>query len=335
MSRRRGLPRCGTGLWACVVLLATPASGLAAETCKKAEHQAADQALMLSAAERAAATAAVFPWGAPQATAPTTHEGPLVQRDYVIDYDDDLFGPVWSADVLGLQPLGGGRVNCFRADPRIPQQTSDPLDYNEAIFDQGHLVPNADMTFGRAAIINTFVMTNMSPQFCQFNRGVWQILESLARRWSERRGRIYVLSGAVFERDGDGVRDADAAAVRMHSRNGKLRVAVPSMYFKILASPRTDGGLDILTLLLPHEQTDLEGPPAREYLDAHVSNLAAVEALTDLRFFPDLAGARVETGHLWDTTGLSFDSLVTDDCRRTAGAVLSGDQPRRFVLPGP
>ena len=326
------LRRARAAVMACVAVLA--AGPALAANCTAAERAAADGALLLTAPEQGRALSEVFPWGAPVSLGPTDNERLLVQRDYAISYDDDLYGPLWSANVLGLRPLPGGRVDCFRADPRIPAAVSaTPADYDEPIFDQGHMTPNGDMTFDRTAIINTFVMSNMSPQFCQFNRGVWQILESFVRHWGRAPGPLYVVNGAVFERDGDGLRDPDAAAVRMRSRNGRTRVAVPSMYFKVLARPRADGGLDTLTILLPHDQTDLDGLAAHRYLDDHVSNLPAVEALTGLKFFPEFAGPRTDVGHLWDVTGLSSRSRVAAPCRRTGGARLVPGAPTAYGLP--
>lgn len=304
-----------------------------ADDCTAAQREAADRQLWLNARDRDLATDAVFPWGAPAAAADGSRRR-LVQRDYIIDYDDDLQGPVWSANVLGLKPLAGGRIDCFRQDPRIPGAVaSRPSDYNEPIFDQGHMVPNADMTFGDIPIMNTFVMSNMTPQFCQFNRGVWQILETLVRFWAEDGSPVRVLNGAVFDRDGDGARDADADSVRMRSRNGRTNVAVPSAYFKVLARQDPDGSLRTLTILLPHDQVDVDGQAALDYLRGHVTTLAAVERATGEDLFPDLSGAPVEDRELWDVAGASFRSLVAAPCRRTAGAFVASGTPAVFALP--
>jgi|GEM_PF-698084 len=318
------------GAWALVFGL--PTASYAAD-CTAAQREAADRQLWLNERDRDLATEIVFPWGAPVST-DASNERRLVQRDYVIEYDDDLRGPVWAANVLGLKPLRSGRIDCFRRDPRIPAAAaSRPADYDEAIFDQGHMVPNADMTFGEVPIINTFVMSNMTPQFCQFNRGIWQILESLVRQWAEAGTLVYILNGAVFDRDGDGVRDKDDDSVRMRSRSGRMNVAVPSAYFKILAREDSEGRLQTLTILLPHDQTDVDGEPVVNYLRAHISTVGDVERLTGTDFFPRASGRALEGRDLWDVSEASFGSLVTAPCRRTDGAYLSGERPRFFALP--
>lgn len=305
-----------------------------AENCTAAQREAADRQLWLNQRDRNLASEMVFPWGAPN-TESTSNQRRLVQRDYVIEYDDDLQGPVWAANVLGLKKLEGGRIDCFRQDPRVPGPVSArPSDYDEAIFDQGHMVPNADMTFGQIPIINTFIMSNMSPQFCQFNRGVWQILETFERHWAEEEGTpVYILNGAVFDWDGDGLRDRDEESVRMRSRNGRTNVAVPSAYFKILAREGSDGRLHTLTILLPHDQTDVDGQAAVDYLAAHVTTVGAVERLTGSEIFPNATGDLAEATALWDVSDASFRSLVAAPCRRTAGAMIVTGSPRIFVLP--
>lgn len=304
-----------------------------AANCSATQRAEADRQLWLNERDQGLANGIVFPWGAPVAVG-DAGERRLIQRDYVIEYDDDLQGPVWSANVLGLKTLKGGRIDCFRQDPRIPGAVaSRPSDYDEPIFDQGHMVPNADMAFGQIPIMNTFVMSNMSPQFCQFNRGIWQILETFERFWAESGSPVYILDGAVFDRDGDGRRDLDDQSIRMRSRSGRKNVAVPSAYFKILARPRSDGRLETLTILLPHNQTDVDGPAALDYLRAHITTVDAVERLTGTDFFPANTGALVEDHELWDVAGASFRSLVAAPCRKTNGAFVVQGSPSYFALP--
>ena len=304
-----------------------------AANCSATQREAADRQLWLNQRDQNIASELVFPWGAPVA-ANTSNQRRLVQRDYVIEYDDDLQGPIWAANVLGLKKLEGGRIDCFRQDPRIPGPVSArPSDYDEAIFDQGHMVPNADMTFGEVPIINTFIMSNMSPQFCQFNRGVWQILETFERHWAKDGTPVYILNGAVFDRNRDGLRDGDHESIRMQSRSGRTNVAVPSAYFKILARQGDDGRQHTLTILLPHNQTDVDGQVAIDYLRAHITTVAAVEQLTGSDFFPDVLAGVIEETSLWDISAASFRSLVAAPCRRTAGAFIADGSPRVFALP--
>jgi endonuclease G len=197
---------------------------------------------------------------------------------------------------------------------------SRPSDYDERIFDQGHLAPNADMALSDTAVINSFVMSNMAPQYCQFNRGVWQILESIVRLWAKDEETLFVISGSVFDGDGDNARDDDDDARRMKSNNGQSRVAVPTHFYKVLAFENSDGVLETLSILLPHDQTDLDGDEAFDYLADHVVTLADIEAVSGVSFFPGWTGGKAEADGMWVHSGTQARSLVFGPCRLTAGA---------------
>ena len=77
------------------------------------------------------------------------------------------------------------------------------------------MVPNADMVRSEVAMINTYMFSNMCPHNDKFNRGIWSKLESRVRKWAKKKGQIYVIAGAVFNRDRDQQRDDDDDADRM------------------------------------------------------------------------------------------------------------------------
>jgi DNA/RNA endonuclease G (NUC1) len=304
--------------------------------CTAEGKAAADKHLRLNKKDQQLSIEKHLPWGIPTATIPVDNEGLLVHRDYVIDYDRDLLVPVWTAHRLDAKGLGKiDRINCFRRDPRIKAPyASLPSDYAEPIFDQGHLSPNGDMSRALYPVLNSFIMSNMAPQYCQFNRGVWQILESLVRLWvkDKDRGTLYVITGSVFDRDNDGKRDPDAGAKRMKSNNGKSRVAVPSHFYKILIHQKGDGTVEPISFLLPLDQTDLDGDAAFQYLEKHIRSIEEIEAIAGLRFFPKVAHEHPEAkaatlksraSSLWPFTGKRPRSLANSpQCKATAGADL-------------
>jgi endonuclease G len=308
-----------------VPLCATPA---AAANCSPAEKATGDRTLVSFSADPAkvaAAVAAHLPWGAPVPTTPTTHERMLVQADYVIDYDDDLLVPIWTAERIQRVRLDDSvvRKDCFRGDPRLSGNVSSiPSDYSEPIYDQGHMTPFADQRYSVVAGVNSFIMTNMAPQNCQLNRGIWQILEQITRRWAARHDDLYVFNGSVFDRDGNGVRDPDSAAEHMRSNNGKARVAVPSAFFKVIAFRQPDGKVETLSVLLPHDTSNPTGPASLEYLTKHITDIATLERLTGLDLFPGATSVH-ENHSLWAFDGYKPSSLCHARAKPAAAAVHS------------
>lgn len=164
-------------------------------------------------------------------------------------------------------------------------------------------------------------MSNMSPQHCRFNRGIWLSLEHLTRIWAnnDQYGAILVTSGAVFDRDDVTGRDTDDVALRMLSNNGKERVAVPSHYYKVILR-QDEAGWKSIAFLLPHTNKDhgtswVDVKP--DVIDTIVS-ISEVEELASLRLHPALnRGELTETilGSDWDfDTGRSnFNSGILDN----------------------
>jgi endonuclease G len=284
----------------------------AGKPCTADDKKAADKVLLDLAADPArtgAALARHLPWGAPAPT--SANERRLVQPDYVSDYDVSLKVPIWTAEQVVASRFDPTvkRQDCFRQDPRLDADASSlPSDYAEPIYDQGHMTPFADQRYSKVSGFNSFVMTNMAPQNCQLNRGIWQILEQITRRWAAVHEPLYIFDGSIFDRDGDGKRDPDTAAMRMQSNNHKARVAVPSAFYKIAAYVRPDGGVETVAVLFPHDTSNPTGPAALAYLNAHVTDLATLRRLTGLALFsgaPNLHESRT----LWPFDGYKPQSL--------------------------
>ncbi|MBX3429720.1 MAG: DNA/RNA non-specific endonuclease [Hyphomonadaceae bacterium] len=276
---------CVAGFVAVVTLASVATAQAADRSCTRVERAAGNRALVLSEAEQNQAIDENSLWNLPEPNQ-AGNEHLLIQRDYVIAYDGDLRVPLWTAyrlDPARLVPMD--RVNCFRTDERLPTgERSRLTDYREPIFDQGHLAPSADMEISINANVNSFLLSNMAPQYPGFNRGTWGSLEEVVRNWAKSDGDLYVISGSVFDRNNDGERDADADARRMVSNNRQHRVAVPTAFFKIISCRRDDGVVETISFLLPHDAQRRDGDVAFEYLADHIVPIREIEAVTGFRF---------------------------------------------------
>lgn len=158
-------------------------------------------------------------------------------------------------------------------------------------YDRGHLVPAADMTRSEAAMHNTFVFSNMTPQHDNFNtfqRGIWEHLESRVRDWARDKAVLYIIAGSIFDQDGDGQRDPDSSADLVPVASGDARVAIPTHFYKIVLHPTADGNIESLAFLLEH--VDEKHPPgqADETLKDTLASITEIEAITGINFLPDL-----------------------------------------------
>ncbi len=308
--------RIPTALW--ILLLALPMAARA-ENCSAEERADADRRLWLDAASKAFAETTHAPWGLPVATVGAPRLTPLTQRNYLIGYSGQLRVPVWTANQVTAGD-GVRRRDCFRADPRLRGvEASRPSDYREPLFDQGHMVPSAD-AIDSVGMLNTFVMSNMAPQFCQFNRGVWMMLEALVRDYAQS-SPVFVVTGAVFDYDRDAAPDAPDTVVRMARGDRERRVAVPSAFFKVLARKTAEGTVETVSILLPHNQSEVRAHELRGALQRGVVTLAAVERVSGLDLFPTVGAGHRDATTLWPSE-LRPRSFVDSRCRRTSGAVV-------------
>lgn len=64
--------------------------------------------------------------------------------------------------------------------------TSDNLDYENNVYDKGHLAPAADFNCSKETLKKTFTYLNCTLQHEKLNRGVWKQLESYERELSKK-----------------------------------------------------------------------------------------------------------------------------------------------------
>lgn len=64
--------------------------------------------------------------------------------------------------------------------------TSNNLDYENNIYDKGHLAPAADFNCDRQTLLITFSYLNCALQNENLNRGVWKSLEDYERELSKK-----------------------------------------------------------------------------------------------------------------------------------------------------
>jgi endonuclease G, mitochondrial len=241
-----------------------------------------------------------LPFGFPLNAGDKHGEKLLAQEHYIVWYDSDLRAPLWTAHLLTKEDVAKKltRADSFRSDPRLADSDrSECVDYNEPIFDQGHMVPNGDMTRSPTAMDATFLMSNMTPQHCAFNRRVWQVLEQRIRAWASAADKTWVITGAIFDRKAPIGRDPDEDAWRMNGKKGR-RVAIPSAQYKIVIRENA-GGYETLSIMLPNNNTLQTQTAIPKYIAGHITTLATIAQRSGFKF---LESSQVtEDAALWPT----------------------------------
>ncbi|MGI8469539.1 MAG: DNA/RNA non-specific endonuclease [Pyrinomonadaceae bacterium] len=149
----------------------------------------------------------------------------LVNNFMVISYNRSRAIPNWvawrvvKADMSDLQ-----RQDSFRPDDRLPDgwERVVPDDYKYTHYDRGHLCPNADRDGTPESMASTFVMTNMTPQTPDLNRGPWEKLEGYLRTLVTRGADVYIYAGVYGEKG------KLKNKVTIPTNDWKIAIAVPS-----------------------------------------------------------------------------------------------------------
>lgn len=175
----------------------------------------------------------------------------------------------WVAYVLTRDELNAvtERSNKFHADKKISTGSATPSDYTNSGYDRGHLAPAADLVWSEESMNDSFLMSNMTPQAPDFNRGMWKSLEEQVRSWAQEFGEVVVVTGPILEKDAS-----------EYKKIGKNQVAVPEYFYKVLLAQDSSGVKIGTAFILPNSKC--EG----SIWDYSVS-IDDVEKRTNLDFF--------------------------------------------------
>ena len=222
--------------------------------------------------------------------------GPVGQiishRAYALRYSEAHEQAAWVLYRITAEQLRASvdRTDDFRADRAVTTGSASLDDYRGSGYDRGHMAPAAAMAWSEEVMSESFLLSNISPQEPDFNRGIWRELEARVRNWARRHNEILVVTGPVLS--------------EQLPRIGPNKVAVPDLYYKVvvdLAPP----GISGVGFILPNGS-------ANEAIDRYVVSIDSVEAITGMDFFPvvvDSIEAEVEgmvVGEHWGLKLLEF-----------------------------
>lgn len=163
---------------------------------------------------------------------------------YTLFYDTMYRQAGWVAYRLTRTELDAGTVkrsNSFRCDPHVLSHgwpAASDSDYKGSGFDRGHLLPSADRCGSSQENRATFLLSNISPQCPELNRGVWRLLEEQVRRWTFLYDTLYIVTGG------------DLAGRLQRIEGG---IGVPERFFKAILL-YSDTECQTIAFLIPNEE---------------------------------------------------------------------------------
>lgn len=183
----------------------------------------------------------------------------LTYPHFTIGYDEAAKNPAWvSYRLAGPITYHGSekRPSTFATDFGTVAHVSYS-DYSNSGFDRGHMVPAYALfsRFGDEGLKQTFVMSNVIPQYHGLNAGEWEQVEELVAGrsgkgdgWAGKYNGVWVVNGPIYEK-----RPASDQL-----RNGTW---IPTSCFSVVLR-QTDGHWDSLAVIIPNTKT-VAGPVGR------------------------------------------------------------------------
>lgn len=214
----------------------------------------------------------------------------IVERQgYAIGYDISHKQARWVSYSLDRHKATARvtkRKDYFEPDSKLGEDSATLADYKRSGYDRGHLCPAADQNWSTNTMIESFLMSNMSPQVGEFNRGVWRELELWVREQAIVETNIFIYTGPIFSTN------------HMVKTIGPSKVTVPVSYYKVILDETEPKKM--IGFVLSNQGTS-------EPYSNFVCTVREVERLTGLNFFSNMSTneqERLETSIVPSNWGL-------------------------------
>ena len=216
----------------------------------------------------------------------------LTRLSYTTSYNKDTKCPNWVAWHLtaehtdGPYPRSGepyfengeacgiGKVNkdilkgyyFVDLEAELPRQEHTDWAEMPAGMSHGHICPAGDNKWDKAAMNQSFLLTNMCPQTQKLNEGGWRKLEDKCRDWAKKYEDIYIVSGPIFY---DGIRKSF----------GPNKIGIPDAFFKVMLC--TNGTPKAIGFIYLNDESS-------QSMKNNVRSVDEVEDIVGMDFFHDL-----------------------------------------------
>jgi len=227
----------------------------------------------------------------PDFALPAIHKGEEIikHKNYTLRYEEDYEVPAWVVHKLRgeyTKGVASRRDNQFIPDKKVEDNSALSSDYSSTGYDRGHMVPAGDFKCCQDLMNETFYMSNICPQTPDFNRGIWENIESRIRGWSVRDKELFVVTGPVLRKG-------------LPTIGRYNNVAIPEFFYKIVLfyQPNSGKAPRAIAFLLPNQS--LIG----KKMNSYVVSINEVEKVTGLDFFtklPDDIENKLEVASDWE-----------------------------------
>lgn len=196
------------------------------------------------------------------------HSQIIHHTGYTLSYNSTYHVADWVAYELTAEETVSvvERNDHFIPDPMLKSGSASNADYKGSGFDRGHLAPSADMCYSYQTMVESFYLSNITPQVPSFNRGIWAKLEGQVRQWVVDDKAVYVITGTVLSKGLPTI--------------GSDRITVPAYFYKVILD-YTEPDIKGIGFIMPNQGS-------QEPLQRYAVTIDSVEKVTGTDFFYQL-----------------------------------------------
>jgi endonuclease G len=218
----------------------------------------------------------------------------ICRTAYEVRYDPEAKIPIWVVYTLTSNHAIGcvARSNAFSSDQSLArEQRSTLADYAGSGYDTGHIANDADMSWDETVERESFLLSNMTPQTPELNRGIWKTLETAVRAWTYNNDTdITVYAGPIYDVGND-------------KHIGPNKVVVPTAFYKIVIDNKKKESLAFI-----FENSKKEGKDLTNYQ----VTVQDVEKVTGIKFsVPD---AKTDKHDIWTINTILLSTAKKKKC---------------------
>lgn len=216
--------------------------------------------------------------GIPQAKdAHIEHWTRIFRNDaYMVGYSDLKANPLWVVYRLSAQNedrYSLKRPDTFQRDWRLFWLIG-PEEYTHSGYDRGHMAPNDAIAsqYGANAQVETFLMSNVTPQKPSLNQKIWKRLEKMEQEtFLKKVSTLWVYTGPLFEGKTQYLR---------HSY-----VEIPTAFYKVYVGIDAQNHLHALAVILPQNAQE------NDAIERYIVSIDEVERRSGFDLFKQLDDA--------------------------------------------
>lgn len=220
-------------------------------------------------------------------------------RNYSYNYSYTYYASLWTAYPLKYEhKSGSASTNNWNFNPNIAEDyqvdmtgNSYPTMYNATNYSKGHQCPSADRRSNDKMNLQTYYVTNQTPQIQNgFNGSIWSALENAERALVTKSGDVvYVVTGPAYK-----TVNGNETINYLNAASGKnaypAKVPVPNYYWKAFLKVRMNGDVVEEALAigfwLEHKQYD------NSNYSAYACSVDYIEQMTGFDLFTNLPGTQ-------------------------------------------